>query len=1733
MPIRLLRLRLLWPALLLLLVARAGGAEEPVAGRHRVWEASQQEAVAALARGDAPAARTFLLAAIREAVRFPEADPRTARTIETFDRVQRLLFASGGAGAVQRLFEEADALAVAAGPRAIVFHLDATSRMATVALLMGQNQRAEKLSSAALASAVDHYGADHPLTGRVRALQLAAIAAQDPQRGVTAAQAYVDEARESAGVGSPMYGDALIALAGAHQKAAWPERGISPAEQALAIQESVLGKGAPAALATRFLLVDLYLGAGRGADARRGLAELRPYVTQKPEQLVHFQSFVAHAAIWSADLQEAVDALAVARDARGAVPPEAPVHVTLRIFEALVFELQGELDEAAEQLERLLTELSASGRGNDSSAGPVRFHLARVESRRGNMARVEELLKPTLRGDASHVDSRSHALNTLAYAYARNGPVSDALPLAARAVALLAERYGADNPRLAGALGTLGRAQLEQGRLAEARATYERVFAMLAQRPDSVAAERETWRDYALLAKRLGDDVELRRAEAEVERRSELLERKVVRREPREAAQELAVVENETFNYRFRPPGPEWVPFDASGANPIASLGYVRRDPDAFLMIASEAIGAGASLGADGLAALVAAGMDKGLTLVSREPRRVAGMDGVLLLLEGPIQGQPSRFAVWVTIQGGFAHQLMLWTSSASADRAALDRLAMASFAGFAPLDPGRSASATVEPAGKLRSERYGYEVDLDDTEWRVWPESERRFAHAEHAALLGQHAALVVVPVALFGREPGLDALAVGFQPLLKGLDATAARAIRHGGADAREIEFTQDIEGRAYRFRARVLRGDDVAILTAAWVMAALGPKGDEVLDVLDRLDLDDASPPPEPGALEPAERERHAVVFNEMGVHHLERTERLAALDCLELALAIVPDDPLVLENDVLALTQLGRFADALTRLEVARATVEASQQLLAVRAVVRQELGRTDEALADYADAFAGGLADPGAELRYSELLHANGDRAGARSFLEARIAAGGGVEIRRQHARLLRLDGEAPASIAELTALLEQSPTDVATLFELAESQAAAADPAAVVRTCDRILASTPDAYAYYLKARAQVEQGDAAAAKASLEAALAIQPDAAGAREYLAHVSAMLGQGDASDLRTPIAALALPARIRQLRDGSAAPAAPGAASAVTLWLVKGFHFDDGKELRSTLWWKVKALDERGVEQLSRLEFPLNPLHESLYVESLIVRDAKGREVSRGQASDAYVLHAPENDQATSTKRAYIPVRGLAPGATIELVLSQREKAAPGRFSYVDWTLAGALPAGRSLLFVSGDLAPLRTVASAGITQERGDGWQAWWMDQPPVDRWEPNQPARRGYLPRVEIGDRRDDWAPLARQYLEEIHETLAPDPALIERARDEVVGLDDADARARALARYVQRLLTYQAIAFGRRARMPKPPAEVLELRYGDCKDHAVLLHQLLEGAGVSSRLALASFGAPIQPNVPSLDQFDHMIVRCLDCKEARFLDATDKSLAPGAEVPRGLAGTSVLVLDPDQPRLEEIPEPALERHYASSERRVAAGEDGTLRVEEEVELGGYPAAWIRDFLRATDRAGWKDLMRRLLLAASDEIEAIDVEALEATERPLRLRMTYSVHDGFSKSTRGWIGRTPAVWETWLLGIEQASERKTPFELPTPMRVRGSVRVTGPSGHSLRAPPQPEIARAGRFTELVGGVSAEPDGFRMRYEITRRAGEGAPQGYASVREETTRVFEFLRQPFEAEPNAP
>jgi hypothetical protein len=423
----------------------------------------------------------------------------------------------------------------------------------------------------------------------------------------------------------------------------------------------------------------------------------------------------------------------------------------------------------------------------------------------------------------------------------------------------------------------------------------------------------------------------------------------------------------------------------------------------------------------------------------------------------------------------------------------------------------------------------------------------------------------------------------------------------------------------------------------------------------------------------------------------------------------------------------------------------------------------------------------------------------------------------------------------------------------------------------------------------------------------------------------------------------------------------------------------------------------------------------------------------------------------------------------------------------------------------------------------------GDG-VAWIARDPRPSEWEPMQDDGLSSLPRVLVADAAASWEGLAREYSAELAPYLAADPAVSALA-DPALGGEGAPAeRARRAADWVQTQLSYKALLFGVRARIPHTPAEILRNRWGDCKDHATLLLQLLRRAGVPAQLALVSLSRPIEPSVPSLDQFDHMIVYCEGCGGSGFIDATDKDLEPEIDVPRGLAGRFALVLDPEKPRLLRIPDYRADLHTIRIDRVVSVRDDGSASVVEDAVFSGLWGASFRGALRGVQRGEWEKTLQQYLFdnTRGSVLKHVQAANVDDPAKPLELKLEYEIGGQFTADSGGLTGRVPALLETSYLQATPISERDTPFEVRYPLRLESTARLRLPQGFSLRGG-APAAARAGdaRFVAFQGRAETESDALTLHFEASRTPGVFAPSDYARYYEESRRALGFFDRSLE------
>ena len=128
--------------------------------------------------------------------------------------------------------------------------------------------------------------------------------------------------------------------------------------------------------------------------------------------------------------------------------------------------------------------------------------------------------------------------------------------------------------------------------------------------------------------------------------------------------------------------------------------------------------------------------------------------------------------------------------------------------------------------------------------------------------------------------------------------------------------------------------------------------------------------------------------------------------------------------------------------------------------------------------------------------------------------------------------------------------------------------------------------------------------------------------------------------------------------------------------------------------------------------------------------------------------------------------------------------------------------------------------------------------------------------------------------------------QTLAND--LIQKANAQTT-LD----KVKVLHHWVAQNIRYLAIYEGAGGYVPHDAQSILDNRYGDCKDHVVILEALLAAVGIDSSPALInSSAAYLLPQLPTPGIFDHVITYVPSLN--LFLDSTSR-FAPVGTLPNG----------------------------------------------------------------------------------------------------------------------------------------------------------------------------------------------------------------------------------------------
>jgi len=1190
---------------------------------------------------------------------------------------------------------------------------------------------------------------------------------------------------------------------------------------------------------------------------------------------------------------------------------------------------------------------------------------------------------------------------------------------------------------------------------------------------------------------------------------------------------------HEELNYRLDLGAEAYTYVDFSDQVPEASFAAIRFNPNAFSLIVAEDMGSGMT--AEQYAEIVQSAMEDKLNgevegefkgyadIGARDERGMRVFQKKIYTVVGEL---PITYVLTSYVDGSRAYQLLTFASKQTDEvvRAEADSL----LAGFSVIDPGKNEKIVVDTTDvrDYRSTTFAYRFRARDRGWYSWTDLADTNEGADFGALAARGYGAVVMPACWEGPRPSDNAIyRVMMQQFGEDYPSdfiTEESDVEKDGATGKLFVGREENDGEWYVYYQWIVANEHCSYTLAAWGEDE-GKRAYKDLEKLWRdFEITGAATALDGRYRSQHERVVNAYLVNAMGLHYYEARSFRDAFVYFQQANELVPDDEAYIINAVRALIEIDAFREAADWIEPRMAPFATNRTVQSWDAWIAYQTDDPEKSLRIYDSLFDTDYRDNDDFSAYMDLLAG----AGRWEDLDREFAqyTAGGVDDETQMlqvqllTRLERFD----QALGVLDNMTAGRPFNADLAYERMSILDQMGKPAEVLPIADRLIAEGyRSLQSYYFKGDAEYQLRSYRNARKSFEEALKFSPANANIKEYLEAIDHMLGEGDTTAISQAIEAVTMPRKVQRIFDAATFDDTKSGYGAVFLARVGGYDFDGSDVLRESIYRKIQVLDDNGVTQFSTLEFDFDPGFEQLYVNRLIVRNADGEVIAEGDPNTYYITNSETGYEASTERTVNLPVPSLAPGVVVEAIVTKRTSVEHGTFPLEALYLSSDRPIEYSAVFVNGNHDQLKYQLN-DLEPPHKDGKALVFDSQRPVAfRWEPLQPYYDQILPWIQIGTVSESWASAGVEYLGKIEDKLDVS-SVADRAQRLVEGVDSEARRIEILSAWVQDEIHYEAIEFGRRAYIPKTARETMRDRYGDCKDHAVLLYSLLEAAGIDASLALVNLSQQVLPGLPNTDQFDHMIVAVATDNGLVFIDSTDKDLRLGDLAPRSMAGNFALTLD-DKPDLINIPDYQSLLTGISVERVVEARSDGYIDVTETARFTGYQAAELRGQLRNIETSEMQASLQRWVATRYSDAELteyfVDNVFDAGYDLLFEIRYTLPVDTDGSFDAPGFL-------EAYYLEYDRVADRRFPFEHFFPLRVSAVTSVKVPSGLRLdEATSKPDRGES-KFGSWQREISGDENSWQIRFDYVASEDRFDPEDYRDFAEFQRQAVDAIEQPF-------
>jgi len=379
------------------------------------------------------------------------------------------------------------------------------------------------------------------------------------------------------------------------------------------------------------------------------------------------------------------------------------------------------------------------------------------------------------------------------------------------------------------------------------------------------------------------------------------------------------------------------------------------------------------------------------------------------------------------------------------------------------------------------------------------------------------------------------------------------------------------------------------------------------------------------------------------------------------------------------------------------------------------------------------------------------------------------------------------------------------------------------------------------------------------------------------------------------------------------------------------------------------------------------------------------------------------------------------------------------------------------------------------------------------------------------------------DYADVAHAYYERSHSTTAVTPAIAAMANQLTAGIADKREQAKTLYDWVSTHIAYVEIQLGAGGFTPHAANDVLAKRFGDCKDHVVLLEALLKAKDIDSTSVLIKAGTLSfkLPDAASPHAFDHVItyLPAFDL----YLDSTAR-LAPFGTLPYQDAGKPVVRVSDGT--VAHTPTPNSTNSTVLAATDVTLLPDGSAEGHTRISATGAYGINVRGLMQAIP-AGKEDQFFRRVLGPGAEGTLDRGDPLNLSE-PYVATADYRIPNAIAFPGPGALPYSLSFrpfYFTELVAGNLPASRNTDYVCLSLSAVE-QLKVTLPPGVRLISIPDPQSIKADgvRLQTDFDRTDARTLAMKFTVKIDHPEESCTPEYYARVHAALAKMTNLLRQ---------